>query len=154
MALELRYVDRIHTRLLARYGSKWINLYAGVDADMVKADWCEQLARVQPDAIRYALDNLPPDSPPNVGQFRALCNRRPSNTAALLLAAPTEPPQPERVAAIVGKLADKPAQVATPAQQCYDNIMRIARDRGGKLSAAQRRMIEAMQAAGLIEVTA
>ena len=152
--LELRYVDRIHTRLLARYGSKWINLYAGVDAEIVKADWCEQLARVQPDAIRYALDNLPADSPPNAAQFRALCNRMPSNPAAALLAAPVEPPQPERVAAIVGKLADKPATGKTPAQQCAENIRRIARERGGKLSAAQRRMLEAMAAAGLISEAA
>lgn len=154
MALELRYVDRIHTRLLARYGAKWINLYAGVDADMVKADWSEQLARVTPDAIRFAIENLPADNPPNVGQFRALCNRVPANDAARLLAAPVEPAQPERVAAIVEQIAAKPAAMATPAQQCHDNIMRIVRDRGGKMSVAQKHMLESMRAAGLISEAA
>lgn len=73
MALHQRFVDEIHARLLVRYGSKWLNLWAGVPEQAVKADWCEQLAAVTPAGVRYALDNLPDDYPPNVAQFRALC---------------------------------------------------------------------------------
>ena len=31
MALQPRFVDRIFTRLLARYGTAWIRAYEGVD---------------------------------------------------------------------------------------------------------------------------
>ena len=30
MALHRRFVDEIHARLLVRFGSKWLNLWAGV----------------------------------------------------------------------------------------------------------------------------
>lgn len=73
MALHRRFVDEIHARLLVRYGSKWLNLWAGVPEEAIKADWSEQLAAVSPAGVRFALDNLPDEYPPTVGQFRALC---------------------------------------------------------------------------------
>jgi hypothetical protein len=150
MAMEARYVDRIHTRLLARYGSKWINLYAGVEPELVKADWSEQLARVDAKGVRFALEHLPPDFAPNAAQFRALCNR-PAANQYVALPAPDVKPQPELVAQIVERVTAKVRSQETPAQRCYENIQRIVRDRGGKMSIAQKRMVEAMQAAGLIE---
>lgn len=73
MALHRRFVDEIHARLLVRYGSKWLNLWAGVPEEAIKADWSEQLAAVSPAGVRFALDNLPDEYPPTVGAFRALC---------------------------------------------------------------------------------
>ena len=79
MALQPQFVNRIFTRLLARYGTAWIRAYEGVDDKLLKADWADQLAGFddKPMAIKHALDNLPPDRPPNAAQFRALCNTAP-----------------------------------------------------------------------------
>ena len=44
MALQPQFVDRIFTRLLARYGSAWIRAYEGVDEKLLKGDWADQLA--------------------------------------------------------------------------------------------------------------
>lgn len=75
MSLDSRWVDAIHARLLVRYGSAWLNMWAGVSPELVKADWAEQLAFFadHPEAIKNALDNLPADKPPTVVQFRMLC---------------------------------------------------------------------------------
>ena len=90
MALHLRFVDEIHGRLLVRYGSKWINLWAGVPEQAVKADWSEQLANVTPDGVRFALANLPEDHPPNAAQFRALCmTQQRTERQAVALPAPS-----------------------------------------------------------------
>ena len=94
MELHRRFVDEIHARLLVRYGSKWLNLWAGVPEEAIKADWSEQLAAVTPAGVRFALDNLPDEYPPTVGAFRALCltQQRPELQAPALPApAPAEP---------------------------------------------------------------
>ena len=72
MPLPLPYVERIHQRLTVRYGSAWVSKWAGVDQAAIQADWAEQLDGMQPDNIRKALDNLPPEFPPTAVAFRAL----------------------------------------------------------------------------------
>lgn len=81
--LEARWVDAIHTRLLVRYGAKWLNLFAGVDMDLVKQDWARELGRIPAASIKRALDSLPEDYPPNVSQFRALCIGPPDEKPAI-----------------------------------------------------------------------
>lgn len=79
MALSNSWVEKIHARLLVRYGAAWIRMWEGIDPAAVQADWAEELAgfEANPTAIKYALDNLPPDRPPTVAQFKALCINRP-----------------------------------------------------------------------------
>ena len=95
MSLHMRFVDEIHGRLVVRYGAKWINLWAGVEEALVKADWSEQLSNVTPEGVRMALDNLPSDAPPNVAQFKALCTRQAPPMYVPALSAP--PADPARV---------------------------------------------------------
>jgi hypothetical protein len=85
-----RTVDQIFARLLVRYGAQWIRMWEGIDPAAVKADWMEALSGRSGDSIRYALEHLPPDRPPNAGQFLALCMefRRPE-------VQPKELPRPE-----------------------------------------------------------
>lgn len=71
--MDSRTIDAIHARMLVRYGSKWINMWAGVDMEMIKADWALELESVRRDQVLFALDHLPPEFPPTAGQFRALC---------------------------------------------------------------------------------
>ncbi len=77
MPLESRMIDAIHTRLLVRYGARWVNFYAAADQSLVKADWAEELEGISSNAIRHALEHLPDDTPPNAAQFRKLCINRP-----------------------------------------------------------------------------
>lgn len=91
-------------KLTVRYGAAFMRQYADLDPSLVKADWAELLGgfHCRPDAIRYGLENLPPDRPPNAMQFRAMCNLRPDK-ALPALPAPESKPAPEvmaRVAAI------------------------------------------------------
>ena len=81
-------VDRVWTRMLVRYGAQWLRMWEGIDEALAKADWRRELACYATNlhAIRFALDNLPADFPPNVSQFRAICNRRPDRPQARLAA--------------------------------------------------------------------
>lgn len=150
MSLPAAWVDSLMARLAVRYGAAFMRQYEGIDVSLVRADWADVLGGFcgRPDAIRYALDHLPPDRPVTALQFRAICNAAPDTTLAL--PAPDVPAQPERVAQIAAKLNARRSTAATPAEQCYANIMRIAAARDGKLSAAQRHQIAAMRAACLI----
>ena len=95
------WVDRIMARMSARYGSQWAAKWVGVDMQLVRADWAEQLAGfdAHPEAIRYALDNLPAERPPNVTEFRRIANQAPPPpVAGLLTNQPARRPPPPEVA--------------------------------------------------------
>jgi hypothetical protein len=79
MSLPSAWVDRIFSKLTVAYGHRFLGLYSGIDLDAVKADWAEELTSFQqaPNAVRFALENLPSDHPPNVFQFRDLCRQAP-----------------------------------------------------------------------------
>lgn len=72
MPLPLPYVERIHMRLMVRYGSAWLSKWAGVDQALIQADWADELDGMSSDAIKAALANLPPDFPPTATAFRRL----------------------------------------------------------------------------------
>lgn len=72
MSLSLRYVKEIHARLLVRYGSAWVNKWAGVEQQAIEADWAAQLSGMTPEGIRKALASLPAEFPPTAPAFRAL----------------------------------------------------------------------------------
>lgn len=76
--LDAEAIDAIHTRLLARYGARWINLWAGVSPEIVKADWLRELRLVPWSGVMHALSNLP-DDPPIATRFKALCLSRPDD---------------------------------------------------------------------------
>jgi hypothetical protein len=77
--LPLHWIDRIFDKLTLTYGKAFALQYDGMDIDAVKANWSHELAGFhdKPDCIKHALQNLPPDRPPNVLQFRAICQKSP-----------------------------------------------------------------------------
>lgn len=79
MSLPDSWVDRIFTRLTMVFGRDFLSRYEGLEVAAVKAEWAEDLAGFQqsPNAIRYALENIPSDKPPTSLQFRDLCRRAP-----------------------------------------------------------------------------
>lgn len=100
------WVNKLFERILLRYGSEWTRRWEGIDMQAVKDDWAEELAgfHAHPDALAYGLTNLPPDKPPTVQQFAAICNRSPE---------PAQPrlPAPKATDAVVKKALEaiKPA---------------------------------------------
>ena len=144
MALELRWVDAIHARLLVRYGTRWISMWANIPEDAVKADWANELHGLGGDAISHALEHLPPEFPPTVAQFKALALGR---SEPKLKALPAPKANPAVVAQVV-------ALAKTIGQGCigkeWAHRLREREEAGEILTAAQRVMwraaIEAVQA--------
>ena len=129
------WVDRIHTRLLVRYGNEWISKWAGIPEEAVKADWANELAGVRAESIAYALDHLPRDRAPNAAQFHELCRCRPE-PAALALPDYTRA-DPEVVKAVTG--AVKRAAGNDP--KAWARRLKARIDAGYKPTITQRNMV-------------
>lgn len=104
------WVQRIWATMRANYGAAFDRMWAapqGVDpaqhAQTLMAHWGKELGRfmTNPQAISYALDHLPPN-PPNLVEFKAICNRRPSKNEHLSL--PSPPVSREGLAKVRNKL--------------------------------------------------
>lgn len=74
MSLPLDYVEAIFTKLSLVYGRSFLDRWAGIDMERVKADWGHELAGLErsPKSIAHALQNLPADKPPTVLEFRKI----------------------------------------------------------------------------------
>ena len=143
-------IAAIFAKLTVRYGRSFASRWEGIDEQLVRRDWAEQLAGFErrPDCIAYALENLPADRPPTVGQFRDLCNAKPDHSEVLRLEAPRDP-IPEAVAKALNRLKEAPNaddQYLGPKGWAYR--LRDRETAGDKLSAIQRRFWrEALEAA-------
>jgi hypothetical protein len=146
MPLDSRLVDLIHTRLLVRYAAKWINLYQSVDPADVKADWANELEGIPEYAIRYALENLSPDFPPNAAQFKAICIRRPDPDMPRL---PGPRANPQRVAQAIAQAKAALAK-RKPLQWAYE--MQERESNGERLTEGQRRDWRAALQGGSVQV--
>lgn len=105
MPAPRNWIEKIHTRLLSRYGSAWINQYRDIDPELVIADWADCLNGFGAEAIHHALECLPDDAPPNAAQFARLCMRGPQSQAPAL---PWPAADPAVVAAVMGALKPPP----------------------------------------------
>lgn len=143
MALKASWVEHLFGRLTLRYGAAFLRQWPDADPELVKADWAEVLDGTSGRALRYALRYLP-ERPPNAIQFRDICRRAPAPDV-VAIAAPVERADPERVTAIVSR-AMRPAGLPqeSPADRCARNILRIAAERGGRLSPPQLAQVRAM----------
>lgn len=145
-ALPIAWVDRIFDKLAITYGKAFSNQYEGLSTDTVKGNWATELGRYakRPDAIKWALENLPA-KPPNVVEFRNLCRDAP-NPDVIKLPPPTRTPMPEKVAEAFSVLfKGKPGDGKGWAQSILDR-----HERGEKVSCTALRMAkEAMQREGV-----
>lgn len=145
--LPSSWVDSLFGRLGVRYGAAFLRQYADIDLGAVKADWGAELAgfKTNPQAIAYALEHMPADKPPNASQFRALARMAPAPDVPRL----PEPiaAMPERVSEAIGGITESWVQrkQENPARYCIARIMAIVEKRGGRMSTAQRQMIEACE---------
>jgi Arc/MetJ-type ribon-helix-helix transcriptional regulator len=118
MRLPESWVEALFERLIVRYGAAFMRQYEQCEPALVKADWAQVLGGFQsrPDAIRYAIDNLPNERPPNALQFRALCNSVPEPPPPPQIEGPK--PQPSRVAALLDRM-----RAATEAQRAGPDMV-------------------------------
>jgi hypothetical protein len=103
MSLHCAWVDRIFDKLSLTYGQAFLRRWQDLDLNAVKSDWGHELAGFDkhPQAIAYALQNLPAERPPTVLEFRAIARRAPSPGVTQL---PRPAADPARVAAELAKL--------------------------------------------------
>ena len=141
-AMPLDVVQSIFACMAVRYGTLWTGRIGAVDESLVIADWARGLAGFTPTQIRHALDHLPDDSPPLLGQFKGLCAGAPR---------PAQPQIPERVQADPARVGRELQRMAdTQAAAMAKNRLQWAhdlqeRDRAERLTEAQRRAyIEAL----------
>lgn len=144
MPMPGSWVEHLFAKLTVRYGAAFMRQYDGLDIAIVKGDWAEVLDGCPGASMSYALRYLPSDRPVNALQFRDLCRRAPPPENARL-PAPDGGADPQRVREILAAMHDRrsPADIS-PAEMCARNILRIAADRGGRMSIPQRQQLEAM----------
>jgi hypothetical protein len=114
MSLPDNWVDQLFSKLTLTYGQAFMRQYDGLPLDEVKANWAHELGcfAQSKDAIRYGLERLPTDRPPNVLQFRVLCNR-PTEHDTKTLRLPAPPANPE-IAARIRAAFKRPLQEIQP----------------------------------------
>lgn len=110
MSLPAAWADKIFTKLTLAYGRDFLSRWEGLEISDVKTDWSHELSGfdAHPEAIAYALANLPP-KPPSVIEFRALARRAPTPEAPRLEAPKADP---VKVAAEIAKQVDLKAAFA------------------------------------------
>lgn len=93
MSLPDKWIDRLFSVMGAIYGSKFADMWAGTDPEIMKQVWGDKLSGFahRPDIIRGALDDL--DSmawPPTLPEFVGMCRSRAKRmgTAEFALPAP------------------------------------------------------------------
>lgn len=145
MSLPSAWIDRIFTRLSTIYGHHFIGRWSGLDIAEVKAEWGEELAfygaEERAGAIRYALEHLPPDNPPNVLQFRALCRQAPELKPLALPA-----PSAEGLKRMANVMSGAPRMGGVTFADMLARHRRI-RDEG-RQSPAQREWLQRVESAG------
>lgn len=134
MSMPRSWVDALFVRLSTRYGAAFMRQYEGADPESVKDDWQFVLSRCTPEMIRYGLEYLPADKPPNVSQFAMICNRAPTVEVQAL---PGPPPDPARVAELIGRM--KAATEHGPSY-CAQRIEEIANER--RLTPFQKKALD------------
>ena len=129
------WVARIFDKLSLTYGAAWVRKWEGVDGAAVRADWGHELRGFQqsPNAIKHALEHLPPAEPPTVLQFRDLCIKAPQFNPPKLPPPPADP-------AVVVKAVSGVQRIGQREDRAWAHALREREQRGDKLSMAQRCM--------------
>lgn len=145
MSLPSPWVERIFDKLTLVYGQSFLRRWQDIDLAAVKADWAHELSGFQqhPRAIAWALQNLPPDKPPTVLEFRALARKAPPEEIPKLEAPKADP---ERVNAELAKLAPVRAPRGDDGKDWARRLVEQA-EAGGKVRALSLRF--AREALGL-----
>lgn len=102
--LDDAVIEKILSKLALTYGVRFNDVYAGMDSAMVRRNWAKELGDVSRDGLEYAFENLPEKFPPNVLEFRKLCQSRRTEAARLALPPPKPVGMSEAVAREVARI--------------------------------------------------
>jgi len=110
MSLPITWIDKIFEKMSLIYGREFLARWEGLELDIVKDDWAHELAGFEnwPEAIKHALEHMPPDRAPTVLQFRDICRKAP---ARVLKALPEPEVDPERLKRELAKLSELCSQL-------------------------------------------
>lgn len=102
MSLPIEWVEKIFRKLTLAYGRDFLARWEGITLADVKTDWMHELAGYEnaPEAIAFALQNLPASRPPTVFEFREMCRKAPRKAEAQI----EYKPDPARLAEELKKL--------------------------------------------------
>ena len=108
--LPLAWVEKVFRKLTVVYGRDFMTRWEGQEINDVIEDWAEELAGFVnwPEAIAWALKNLPDSKPPTVLEFRALCFKAPKPERLALSEPAADPAFAKQV---LGQVSRKPAGV-------------------------------------------
>lgn len=102
MSLPMPWIDKVFANLTLVYGQQFLARWRDLDLDAVKFDWSAKLDGFEnhPEAIAWALQNLPAEYPPNVLQFRDIARKAPLPEDRSL---PSPPANPDRIKSELAK---------------------------------------------------
>lgn len=105
-------VDVVFKKLSLAYGRDFTGRWEGMDMLDVKSDWAHELGGFEknPQAIKYALQNLPPQKPPTVFEFRNIAIRAPEQALPRLDAPAANPEVVKKAIAEARALLSRAAQ--------------------------------------------
>lgn len=127
------WIDALFARLTGIYGNRFTNMWANIDAKLIRQTWAKELAGVTPSGIKHALDHLPDEFPPTVLQFRRICIARPEQ--ATNLAIDVSASEAVRKAVISGMKVPE----ANGGMKAWAHRLKSRHDGGDKLGANQIR---------------
>ena len=144
--LPTSWVTEIFKRMGLHYGSRLDTMWAGQEPAELHAFWARELAGLQaaPEVIAHALDHLPAERPPSLGEFKALCAAAPRANQVRLPAPKANPDFVAKVMADMKAIAGK-----APGPKAWAHALRIQEVGGLRLTPAQRTMWRAALAADL-----
>ena len=88
MSVPIQWVEKIFTKLILVYGMDFLRRWEGISIAEVKTDWAYCLSGFidNPQAIAFALANLPDSKPPTALEFRSICRQAPKTSLTQLTA--------------------------------------------------------------------
>lgn len=131
------WITEIFKRMGLHYGSRLDTMWAGQDPAELHRFWASELAGLEtaPDVIAHALDHLPEERPPTLGEFKRLCATAPRPEQKRL---PPPKANNEFVARVMADMRKAAATVTD--QKSWAHRLRLAETSGERLTQAQRCM--------------
>lgn len=144
--LPTSWVTEIFKRMGLHYGSRLDTMWAGQAPAELHRFWASELAGLEaaPEVIAHALDHLPDDRPPTLGEFKRLCQNAPRAEHKRL---PPPKPNAEFVAKVMADM--RAVAIKSPGPKAWAHALRIEETGGLRLSMAQKTMWRAALATDL-----
>jgi hypothetical protein len=131
------WVTEIFKRMGMHYGSRLDTMWAGQDPAELHRFWASELSGLEtsPEIIAHALDHLPEDRPPSLGEFKRLCAGAPRAEQKRL---PAPKANSEFVAKVMREMREAAKSAGGP--KAWAHRLRLAETSGERLTSAQRSM--------------